>query len=389
MQTTDAPQHRSAADDNALGRLYLHDLHVAHGAKMTPFAGHEMPIQYAAGVLKEHLHTRAQAGLFDVSHMGQILISPLDHNMQTAALALEKLMPVDLLSLKPGRQRYAFFTTDNGGISDDLMIAHFGDFFLLVLNSARKGSDEELLRRHLTESCRVEPLNDRVLLALQGPSAAAVLAEIAPLTLPMRFMDVGIYEVDGAKCFISRSGYTGEDGFEISIPTDSAIRVVLHLLSNAAVQWVGLGARDSLRLEAGLCLYGSDIDTSTSPVEAALEWAIQASRRRAGQRAGGFPGEEVILDQLERGPPRRRVGLSAKDRPIRHGARLFAAENAGSPLGQVTSGGFGPSARAPIAMGYVPAAYSRAGVTLFAAVGERRIGVTVTPLPFIKHSYKR
>jgi aminomethyltransferase len=309
--------------------------------------------------------------------------------MQTAALALEKLVPVDLLSLKPGRQRYAFFTTDNGGISDDLMIAHFGDFFLLVLNSARKEADEALLRRHLAESCVIEPLNERVLLALQGPSAAAVLGQIAPRTLPMRFMDVGTYEVDGAKCFVSRSGYTGEDGFEISIPADSASRIALRLLSNAAVRLVGLGARDSLRLEAGLCLYGSDIDSSTSPVEAGLEWAIQASRRRTGQRVGGFTGEEVILDQLDRGPSRRRVGLSAKDRPIRNGALLFEADNARTAIGQVTSGGFGPSARAPVAMGYVPAAYARAGVMLFAAVGERRISVTVTPLPFVKHNYKR
>jgi aminomethyltransferase len=321
--------------------------------------------------------------------MGQVLISPRNRNMQTAALALEKLVPVDLLSLKPGRQRYAFFTTDNGGISDDLMIAHVGDFFLLVLNAARKEADEALLREHLAESCHIDPLNERVLLALQGPSAAAVLAEIAPQTLAMRFMDVGAYEVDGTRCFISRSGYTGEDGFEISIPAEFASRIALHLLSNAAVQWAGLGARDSLRLEAGLCLYGSDIDTSTSPVEAALEWAIQTSRRRAGQRAGGFTGEEVILDQLERGPSRRRVGLSAKDRPIRNGVLLFEADHAGTSLGQVTSGGFGPSVRAPVAMGYVPADYARDGMMLLAAVGERRISVTVTPLPFVKHNYKR
>jgi aminomethyltransferase len=369
--------------------LFLHDLHVARGAKMTPFAGYEMPIQYAAGVLKEHLHTRAQAGLFDVSHMGQVRLSPRDRNMQTAALALEKLVPVDLLSLAPGRQRYAVLTTDNGGISDDLMIAHFGDFFLLVLNAARKEADTALLRRHLSELCHIEPLNDRVLLALQGPAAAAVLAEIVPQPLSMKFMDVGIYEMDGARCFISRSGYTGEDGFEISIPTDFASRIALRLLSHAAVQWVGLGARDSLRLEAGLCLYGNDIDTSTSPVEAALEWAIQASRRRAGQRAGGFPGAEVILEQLERGPSRRRVGLSAKDRPVRSGALLFETENAGIPLGKVTSGGFGPSVGAPVAMGYVPAPYARDGVMLFAAVGERRISATVSPLPFVKHHYKR
>jgi aminomethyltransferase len=205
----------------------------------------------------------------------------------------------------------------------------------------------------------------------------------------MTFMDVGTYDIDGAACFISRSGYTGEDGFEISIPIDSANRIVQQLLSNSAVQWAGLGARDSLRLEAGLCLYGNDIDTSTSPVEAALEWAIQAPRRRAGHRPGGFPGEQAILDQLERGAARRRVGLSARDRPIRKGALLFESENAAAPIGHVTSGGFGPSARTPVAMGYVPAAYACTGAMLFAAVGGQRISVAVAPLPFVKHTYKK
>jgi aminomethyltransferase len=389
MKSSDGSECKAPERHPMLRRLQLHDVHIELGAQMAAFAGYEMPMRYASGVLKEHLHTRSLVGLFDVSHMGQILVHPLDGNFETAARGLERLVPVDVLSLRVGRQRYAFFTTENGGISDDLMIARLGDSLLLVVNAARKEDDEALLRGSLSDFCRIEPLEDRVLLALQGPSAAAALGQLAPETSAMKFMDVGIFKIEGDECFISRSGYTGEDGFELSIPKDSAHRIALGLLSEPSVRWVGLGARDSLRLEAGLCLYGCDIDSGTSPVEAGLEWAIQKSRRRGGQRAGGFTGEQAILNELDHGAVRRRVGLSAKDRPIRGGALLFETDQAVIPFGQVSSGGFGPTLRAPVAMGYLPISHSRPGTQLFAVVGDRRVEVTVTELPFVSHGYKR
>ena len=291
---------------------------------MVPFAGYEMPVQYAAGVLKEHLHTRAAAGLFDVSHMGQIALRAKSGQVEDAALALERLVPQDIVAVAPGRQRYAQFTNDDGGILDDLMVANFGDHLFLVVNAACKAEDEAHLRAHLSDDCIIEPLADRALIALQGPKAESVLAKLCADVTAMRFMDTGPRRVDGFDCFVSRSGYTGEDGFEISVPAGTGrgawrrrcwkIRDVLP---------IGLGARDSLRLEAGLCLYGHDIDTTTTPVEGALEWSVQKSRRTGGARAGGFPGADKILAQFEKGAPRRRVGLQAR-RP-RAGARRRAA----------------------------------------------------------------
>ena len=272
-----------------LKRTPLHALHVARGGKMVPFAGYEMPVQYAAGVLREHLHTRQSAGLFDVSHMGQIALSPKSGRIEDAALALERLVPQDIVAVAPGRQRYAQFTNDTGGILDDLMVANFGSHLFLVVNAACKAEDEAHLRSNLSDTCVIEPLPDRALIALQGPKAESVLAKFCADAPAMRFMDAGPRRVDGVDCFVSRSGYTGEDGFEISIPAEQAERLAGALLGNSDVLPVGLGARDSLRLEAGLCLYGHDIDTSTTPVEGALEWSIQKSRRNSGPRAGGFP----------------------------------------------------------------------------------------------------
>ncbi|OHV83930.1 glycine cleavage system aminomethyltransferase GcvT [Ensifer sp. LCM 4579] len=368
----------------------LHALHLSLGARMVPFAGYEMPVQYHEGVLKEHLHTRAAAGLFDVSHMGQIAIRPRSGRIADAALALERLVPVDVLGLAEGRQRYALFTNNEGGILDDLMIANRGDHLFLIVNAACKAADFEYLQRGLGDSCLVTMLNDRALIALQGPRAEAVLAELWADIASMRFMDVAEADIHDVGCVISRSGYTGEDGFEISIPAASAVDVAERLLEHPDVMPIGLGARDSLRLEAGLCLYGNDIDTGTTPVEAALEWAIQKSRRSGGERAGGFPGADRILAEFANGASRRRVGLRPDGRaPVRGGVKLFADPEGKVAAGTVTSGGFGPSVDAPVAMGYVDAAHARSGTKLFAEVRGKYLPVTVSALPFVEQSYKR
>jgi glycine cleavage system T protein (aminomethyltransferase) len=368
----------------------LYDLHVRLGARMVPFAGYEMPVQYPTGIIKEHLHTRAAAGLFDVSHMGQIALRPRSGRIIDAARALEALVPADVLSLAQGRQRYAFFTNDFGGVLDDLMVSNQGDHFTLVVNAARKDADEAHLRAHLSASCVVEAMSDRALVALQGPQAEAALAFIAPDVRSMRFMDVRSVSLFGGACTVSRSGYTGEDGFEISVKADKAEELCVALLNNDTVAPVGLGARDSLRLEAGLCLYGSDLDPGITPVEAGLEWAIQKTRRGAGRRAGGFPGADVILTQLERGAARRRVGLKPDGRaPVRGGTPLFLEEDGTTPIGIVTSGGFGISLGAPIAMGYVPVLQTTLGARLFADVRGKRLPVRVCELPFVSLHYER
>jgi aminomethyltransferase len=380
-----------AQAEPALRRTPLYDLHVTMGARMAPFAGYEMPIQYAAGVMKEHLHTRAAAGLFDVSHMGQIALRP--HGGSTladVALALENLVPVDVLGLAPGRQRYAFFTNPHGGIIDDLMITACADHFALVVNASRKAVDEAHLRAALSRVCTIEVLKDRALLALQGPKAEEALARFAPEVVAMRFMDARALAIGGSDCLVTRSGYTGEDGFEISVAGAEAELFARTLLDDASVALAGLGARDSLRTEAGLCLYGADIDERTTLVEAALEWAIQKVRRRGGARAGGYPGAEAISRELDAGPQRRRVGLRSQDRtPVRGGAWLFAEPSAVEPAGVVTSGCFGPSAAGPVAMGYVPRPLSALGTILFAEVRSSRVPVEVTELPFVPHRYKR
>jgi aminomethyltransferase len=378
-----------ASLENSIKHTPLYQQHLAHAARMVPFAGYEMPVQYAAGVLKEHLQTRAAAGLFDVSHMGQIALRAKSGDITDAALALERLVPVDLLSLKPGRQRYALFTNENGGIVDDLMVAHCGDHLFLVVNAACKDTDEEHLRANLSETCEIERL-DRALIALQGPKAEYVLARFAPTCAEMHFMDVRALTILGADCLVTRSGYTGEDGFEISIPPDRASDIATALLEDESVAPIGLGARDSLRLEAGMCLYGSDLDETTTPIEAGLAWAIQAARRRGGAREGGFPGAQVILDQIAGGTSRCRVGFLPEGRaPVRAGAAIFQSEDASDSLGSVTSGGFGPSADRPIAMGYVPPLLAKPATVVFAVVRGKRLPMTVTSLPFITPKYKR
>ncbi|MDB5657182.1 MAG: glycine cleavage system protein [Tardiphaga sp.] len=367
----------------------LHALHLARGGKMVPFAGYDMPVQYATGVLKEHQQTRTGAGLFDVSHMGQIALRAKSGKVGDAALALETLVPQDILALPPGRQRYAQFTNAAGGILDDLMVANFGDHLFLVVNAACKIDDEAHLRAHLSDICLIETLPDRALIALQGPKAAEILAQFCPEAPQMRFMDAGSHQVDGIACYVSRSGYTGEDGYEISVPADQAERLATVLL-DAGVWPIGLGARDSLRLEAGLCLYGHDIDTATTPVEAGLNWSIQKSRRSDGARAGGFLGADTILAQFTGGAPRKRIGLQPEGRaPVREGVLLFADVGSADSIGSVTSGGFGPSAGAPIAMGYLPTAQAADGTTIFAELRGQRVPMRVTAMPFVPHSYKR
>ncbi len=326
----------------------LHALHVEEGAKMVPFAGYDMPVQYKLGVKKEHLHTRDAAGLFDVSHMGQLRLRG-----NGAAAFLESLVPVDIVGLAQGNQRYAFFTNEQGGIIDDLMVANMGDHLFVVVNAACKDQDIAHIQKHLPEDVALEVIDDRALLALQGPKAVDVLKRFNAEVAEMVFMDVKTLNILGVECVVSRSGYTGEDGYEISVPSTHAAELAIKLTAENEVEWIGLGARDSLRLECGLCLYGHDLDTTTTPVEASLLWGIQKVRRKGGEREGGFPGADIILSQIEtKDVARKRVGLVGQTKaPVREGAELFDAD--GNKVGVVTSGTAGPNAGKPVSMAYV------------------------------------
>ncbi|MCC8934263.1 glycine cleavage system aminomethyltransferase GcvT [Rhizobium sp. 'Codium 1'] len=377
-------------DQTQLKRTPLYDLHVSLGAKMVPFAGYDMPVQYPAGVLKEHVHTRAAAGLFDVSHMGQVELIAASRTYEDAARALETLVPVDILGLKHGRQRYGFFTDDKGGILDDLMITRLGERLLVVINAGCKDSDIAHMRAKLPDGVQVFVHDDRALLALQGPKAEEVLAALSSDVAFMKFMDVREVSLGDISAIVSRTGYSGEDGFEISVPADRATDLAKALLDQPDCAPIGLGARDSLRLEAGLCLYGNDIDTTTSPIEASIEWGIQKVRRTGGARAGGFPGATRILGELENGVSRRRVGLKPEGKaPVRPPAKLFADAEGKTEIGHVSSGGFGPSVEGPVAMGYVPTEMAVPGTQVFAEVRGRFLSLTVTALPFVTTTYKR
>ncbi|HUK58229.1 MAG TPA: glycine cleavage system aminomethyltransferase GcvT [Stellaceae bacterium] len=359
----------------ALARTPLHDLHVSLGAKMVPFAGYDMPVQYPAGILAEHLHTRSAAALFDVSHMGQVRLEG-----PGAAAALERLVPGDIAGLGHGRMRYTLLTNDAGGIRDDLMVTSRGDHLFLIVNAACKDADIAHLTRHISG---VRPLPERALLALQGPMAATVLARLAPESAGLAFMSAAPMALAGIACDVSRSGYTGEDGFEISVPGDAAEALARRLLAEPEVKPAGLGARDTLRLEAGLCLYGHDIDETTTPVEAALTWTI-AKRRRA---EGGYPGADVVARQLAQGAQRKRVGIKPADKaPAREETPIVAPD--GRTIGRVTSGGFGPSVGGPVAMGYVESEFAAPGTELGLVVRGSTRPARVATLPFVPHRYK-
>lgn len=361
----------------------LHALHLELGARMVPFAGYAMPVQYPAGIITEHRQCRASAALFDVSHMGQLrLVGP------DAAAALESLVPQDVLDLPVGKQRYAFFTNAAGGLLDDLMITRRADDLFLVVNAGCKDADTRHLVTEIGHRCQIVPMPDHALLALQGPKAVDALARINGGVAALTFMSGGHFALAGTDCFVTRSGYTGEDGFEISVPATHAIALARTLLAQPEVEAAGLGARDTLRLEAGLCLYGHDIDTATTPVEAGLTWAIQKVRRPGGARAGGYPGQDALGAQLTQGVATRRIGLTGLERtPVREGAPLV--DGHGHSVGRVTSGTVGPTVGQPIAMGYVAANHAGIGSELFAEVRGKRVPMRVTAMPFAPHRYFR
>jgi aminomethyltransferase len=361
----------------------LFELHQQHGAKMVDFAGYILPVNYRHGILKEHAHTRNAASLFDVSHMSQLKLSGKD-----AATALERLLPVDLIGLGKNRQRYALITNERGGIRDDLMVTNAGEHFFLVVNASRKNEDLAHFGSNLEGDCQLEVLEDRALIALQGPAAAGVMERLAPSSSALMFMQAARMGVAGIDSFITRSGYTGEDGFEISVPADAAMELAVALLSSAAVRPAGLGARDTLRLEAGLCLYGQDIDEGTTPVEAGLKWALSRARRPGGERAGGYPGFEVIARQLEGGVERCRVGIVPEGRaPVR--AETELVDKSGRKVGKITSGGYGASVGGPVAMAYVETSSGVEGTRLEAMVRGKARPVRVAKLPFVKPRYHR
>ena len=361
----------------------LNALHLELGARMVPFAGYSMPVQYPSGLMAEHVHTRTQAGLFDVSHMGQLTLSG-----PGAAKAFESLMPVDVMGLAPGRQRYGLLLNEEGGILDDLMFVNRGDDLFVVVNGACKQADIAHLQQRIGTQCTITPMPDQALLALQGPLAVTALARMVPGVTSLVFMTGARFDWKGVPLFITRSGYTGEDGFEISIAAAQADTLARALLAQPEVKPIGLGARNSLRLEAGLCLYGQDLGTTTSPVEAGLNWAIQKVRRTGGERAGGFPGAERVLRELAQGPERCRVGLVAQARvPVREHTPLQAQD--GTPVGEVCSGLLGPTCNQPIAMAYVPRALSAAGTLLNAIVRGKSVPMVVQAMPFVPTRYYR
>ncbi|MBX3632885.1 MAG: glycine cleavage system aminomethyltransferase GcvT [Simplicispira sp.] len=364
----------------------LNALHLELGARMVPFAGYSMPVQYPAGLIAEHRHTRTAAGLFDVSHMGQLrLVGP------DAAAAFETLIPVDVLGLGVGKQRYGLLLNEDGGILDDLMFfKESEDSLFVIVNGACKVADLAHIEARIGQRCQVLPLPERGLLALQGPQAATVLARLAPGTEELVFMTGGNFRIAGAECFVTRSGYTGEDGFEISVPAGEAEALARALLAQPEVAPIGLGARNSLRLEAGLCLYGNDLDTTTTPSEAGLNWAIQKVRRTGGARAGGFPGAGVVLPQIDDPSllARKRVGLVATERvPVREPAPLENMD--GQAVGQVTSGLLSPTVNQPIAMAYVRPDYAAPGTELFAIVRGKPVPMKVAATPFVPPRYFR
>jgi aminomethyltransferase len=377
--------------DSGSAKTALHAWHVANGGKMVSFAGYEMPLHYPLGILNEHLHTRTAAGLFDVSHMGVACLMSQDGSHETVARALESVVPADIVNLKPGQQRYSQLLNDGGGIIDDVMIwrprrAESAGKLGIVVNAGGKDRNLAYLAKLMPESVTLRRADNHALIALQGPRAEAVLGKYCREATALSFMQVIETVIDGTPVRISRSGYTGEDGFEISLPAANSVGFWTRLLEHPEVKPIGLGARDSLRLESGMCLHGSDIDETTSPVEANLAWSIQKRRREAG----GFPGSLRIQRELREGPRRLRVGLMPRSAaPLRANAAIFATEGSSEQVGRVTSGGFAPSLRRPIAMGYVPFELSKTGTRLYADLRGKRVAVDVCDMPFVPNRFKR
>jgi aminomethyltransferase len=364
-----------------LKRTPLYALHKELGARLVPFAGYEMPVQYPTGIIAEHTHTRTACGLFDVSHMGQVRLTAKPG--QNAAAAMETLVPGDIAGLAPGQQRYTQFTNDSGGILDDLMVTSTGDHLIAVVNAACKDADLAHMQSALSDKVEIEPMFSRGLLALQGPQASTVLSRLVPQAATLKFMTGAWFVIETARCYVTRSGYTGCDGYEISTPADATDLIARKLLSYDEVKPIGLGARDSLRLEAGLCLYGHDIDTTTTPIEAGLLWSIGKDRRVKG----GFPGAGVIQKQIAEGAPRKRVGLLPEGKAIaREGAEIMLG---GKQIGTVTSGGFGPTLGRAVAMGYVERAQSANGTKVELMVRGKPVPAEIVPMPFVKHAYYR
>ncbi|MEY2993505.1 MAG: hypothetical protein RL357_440 [Pseudomonadota bacterium] len=373
------------AYDDALKTTPLFDLHERLGARMVPFAGYRMPVQYPDGLMAEHLHTRKAAGLFDVSHMGQLLLKGPE-----AAQALERLLPIDVIGLGLHKQRYGLLLNDQGGILDDLMCVNRGDDLFLIVNGACKDQDIAHIQARIGGQCDVVPLPDQALLALQGPQAVTALSRLNTAVTDLVFMSGAAVDLLGVACYVTRSGYTGEDGFEISVPAAHATQLAQALLEQPEVKPIGLGARNSLRLEAGLCLYGNDIDINTTPVEAGLAWAIQKVRRSGGDRVGGFPGADLILAQLDGQAPllKKRVGLQALQRiPVREHTEVQSIT--GEAIGEVTSGLLGPSVDSPIAMAYLTPEHAEIGSTVNAIVRGKAVPMTVVPMPFTPNRYYR
>jgi aminomethyltransferase len=382
MTPSDAPPSETK-------RTPLYAEHVRLGARMVPFAGYEMPVQYAGGIIEEHLWTRTQAGLFDISHMGQAILRPGDGQHETCARALETLVPADILGLAPGQQRYTQLLTSDGGVIDDLMVTRPAEpgtdgTLRLVLNASRKAIDCAHIAQHLPPTVHLNVLHDAALLALQGPKAADVLSALWPSAADLTFMQASQATLAGCPCHISRSGYTGEDGYEISVSATDINRLWQTLLGSPAVRPIGLGARDSLRLEAGLCLYGHELDETISPIEAGLAWSIQKRRRQSAD----FPGAERILRELAQKPPRIRAAILPAGRaPARDGTEILAAD--GMPAGRITSGGYSPTLKRPVAMGYLPPQHAAPGTPVKLRVRGSELDAEVVPLPFVPHAYRR
>lgn len=374
--------HNNNNKSSPLEKTPLYDLHCEQGARMVPFAGYEMPVSYPLGIKQEHLHCRTQAGLFDISHMGQIRLQG-----KQVIPVLESLIPSKISDLKPGQQKYSVLTNEHGGILDDIMVTNMGDHLLLVVNAACKQEDvvylQSIMHKMSNEDCQLEFLQGRALMALQGPAAASVLEEFSPETARLYFMQGGAFDIQGIPCVINRCGYTGEDGFEISIPANSAEDLARLLLKNGKVRMIGLGARDTLRLEAGLCLYGHDIGLETSPVEAAIEWIITDKSIKSN-----CPGADIIWQQLESGVTRRRVGLMLQGKvPLREGMDVL--DESGRLAGCITSGGFSPTLGKPIAMAYIKSEFANTGCQLQVNIRKKSYQVKMVALPFVKHRYHR